>query len=244
MTSYSGGKQRIAKHISNIIIDETDGLGCVGYIEPFAGMLSVFSKIYYNYDNDLTYQIGDLNKNITDFWTECTNGFIPPNTITEEQYNFFKDDKDSPLKTFIGYQYGFAGGYYQGYTGKYGKSNDSTSAVERIKRISQQLRDSKAIISHGNYTQYNDVKNHIIYCDIPYENTKCKFKCKFNVEKFNHGIFWQWARIMSKKNKVFISSYNAPDDFEVIWENTSKLTGKQGKNKTRTERLFILRKFD
>lgn len=78
--------------------------------------------------------------------------------------------------------------------------------------------------------------NSIIYCDIPYKDTK-----QYATSKgFNHSEFWEWCRKMTNKNhKVFISEYTAPDDFESIWEKG--LTNSMNTTKTyrATEKLFI-----
>lgn len=62
-------------------------------------------------------------------------------------------------------------------------------------------------------------------CDPPYSGfTKYK-------DKFNHDDFWQWCRDKVKEeHKVFISEYNAPDDFRCIWrkEIVSSLTKDTG----------------
>lgn len=75
----------------------------------------------------------------------------------------------------------------------------------------------------------------IIYCDPLYEGTT-KYK-----SEFDHDTFWKWCRDMTGVgHSVFISEYNAPDDFECVWEKTvnNSLTkdtgGKQG-----VEKLFI-----
>ena len=62
----------------------------------------------------------------------------------------------------------------------------------------------------------------------------------------NHADFCEWCRTMSKKgHKIFISEYNAPEDFECIWEKglSSSLSanGKSGGNKKSVEKLFTIR---
>ena len=52
---------------------------------------------------------------------------------------------------------------------------------------------------------------------------------------------------MSKSNKVFISEYNAPDDFTCIWAkdhlaNFDCNRGDDTTKKVRTEKLFTMRK--
>ena len=63
-------------------------------------------------------------------------------------------------------------------------------------------------------------------------NTKCYMK------GLNHGEFWQWCRErVYDGHKVYISEYQAPDDFVEIWEK--EIRNKIGNNKKATEKLFI-----
>lgn len=89
---------------------------------------------------------------------------------------------------------------------------------------------------HSAYDKLEIPKNSIIYCDPPYENTT-KYK-----DKFDHSKFWDWCR--RKRNdghKIFISEYNAPDDFVCLWEKeiVSSLTKNTGSKKG-IERLFTI----
>jgi site-specific DNA-adenine methylase len=79
------------------------------------------------------------------------------------------------------------------------------------------------ILSCCSYYKLEIPDNSIIYCDPPYENTT-KYK-----DKFNHSEFWDWCR--KKRNeghKIFISEYNAPNDFICLWQKeiVSSLTKK------------------
>ena len=76
--------------------------------------------------------------------------------------------------------------------------------------------------------------NSIIYCDPPYKDTT-----KYS-NLFNHDEFWEWCRQKSKEgHSVYISEYNAPDDFECIWQKeiVSSLTKDTGSKKG-VEKLF------
>jgi DNA adenine methylase len=58
--------------------------------------------------------------------------------------------------------------------------------------------------------------NSFIYCDPPYQTIATKGKYK---DDFNHEIFWQWCRDMATKGHiVYVSEYNAPNDFECVWQ--------------------------
>lgn len=82
------------------------------------------------------------------------------------------------------------------------------------------------------------IKNAVIYCDPPYQNTT-----KYSTRDFNYREFWQWCRDMSKDNIVLISEYNAPNDFECIWQketlaNFDSNRGNDIDKKKKIEKLF------
>jgi len=85
------------------------------------------------------------------------------------------------------------------------------------------------------YRDVNIPDGSIVYADPPYNNTTGYGKTKFNSEDF-----WEYMRKISKKNKVFISEQNAPDDFECIWEKPFTRTLDVNKNNQFqvTEKLF------
>jgi DNA adenine methylase len=85
-----------------------------------------------------------------------------------------------------------------------------------------------------NYLELNIPENSLIYCDPPYKNT-AGYK---NESVFNHLEFWQWCRDKAKAGHiVFVSEYNAPNDFECVWEGLLK--NNMGNNsKDNKEKLF------
>ena len=78
----------------------------------------------------------------------------------------------------------------------------------------------------------------MIYCDPPYKGTKT-----YNTSKnFDHEQFYEWCREQAKKNVVFVSEYEAPEDFECVWQQEVKSSlsanGVAGGNKVSVEKLF------
>lgn len=60
---------------------------------------------------------------------------------------------------------------------------------------------------------------HTIYCDSPYANsTGATGKKTRLLNRFDHDQFWENMRTLCKKNLVFISKGDAPEDFRVVWE--------------------------
>ena len=85
---------------------------------------------------------------------------------------------------------------------------------------------------------YRDViipNNSIVYADPPYNNTT-----GYGKDKFNSDEFWEYMRVISKNNKVFISEQTAPNDFECVWEKefTRTLDVNKDNQFKVTEKLF------
>ena len=90
------------------------------------------------------------------------------------------------------------------------------------------------IFKNVSYLDLEIPKNSIIYCDPPYQKTT-KYK-----HKIDYDIFWEWVRNKVKKgHTVYISEYDAPDDFISVWEKETVSTFKTGGKKEATEKLFI-----
>lgn len=245
MTAYHGGKQRIGKKLAQVIynksmdISEYEEFQIKGYCEPFCGMLGVYQHIpelFKDHKPKLKYKAGDTNKSVIMMWKEAQKGWKPPSNVSEEEYNRLKNAPDSAKKGYVGHQYSFGGQYFGSYAPKYGRSSDFTSrAIKRVMNIAKKV--SRVSFSAKPYTQYTKLKNYVIYCDPPYNNTTQYYKGSFDSEEF-----YEWCRYMARDNIVFVSEYKAPKDFEKIWSKVVKLTGVQSKGSyvTRSENLYLV----
>lgn len=101
----------------------------------------------------------------------------------------------------------------------------------RLERI-QSLEPLKEIqITNLDYRKVEIETDSVIYCDIPYKNTE-----KYSIGDFNHNEFYEWAR---KKNNIFISEYEMPNDFKIVNEkNIKSILCDTSNSKTVTEKLF------
>jgi DNA adenine methylase len=139
---------------------------------------------------------------------------------------------------WIGFMGSFNGKFFEGgYGGTVGKRNYIREAISNIEK---QIPLIRGVEFHNvGYDELNIPPRSIIYCDPPYAGTT-----RYSVSKgFDHVKFWQWCREKaSEGHSVFISEYNAPDDFECVWQkNVSSSIGnvnRGGKNKS-IEKLFI-----
>ena len=241
MTRYHGGKQRIGKEIAKIIsekVSETD-IEIVGYCEPFCGMLGVYQHIPKYFENrDMKYKAGDMNESVNMMWKAAQEGWIPPNSCSDEKYNELQNDETSSAeKGYIGHQFSFGGIYFGKFVGNYGYSTTMKLQPKKICKIAEDLIDVE--FTAGSYIQFSDLENYIIYCDPPYKSTECRY---YNEDrsrlKFDSDSFWEWIRRMSKTNVIFVSEYSAPDDFECVFEKKKTYVTNR-RVASGSEKLFI-----
>jgi len=211
---YMGSKNRIAKYILPIMLAEADKQGVTTWIEPFVGGANMIDKVPESYT-----RIGyDLNEHtiaamlgIRDFVEHL------PVKVTEEYYKSIKKTPADPISSWVRFVCAF-GSVFESTFARCKGSDDSTYCM-RGKRNA--LKQSPKIQSvEFICASYKDVKveKSLIYCDPPYQGTS-----GYKTGSFNHEEFFQWCRDMKAKgNIVFVSEYNAPDDFELVWKGEIK----------------------
>ena len=231
---YMGSKARIAKHILPIMLK--DRKKDQYYVEPFVGGANLIDKVTGN-------RIGaDINHHlISALKLIQTNPVILPHSekfFNENDYKLLKKTDPtifSGLYGYVGFALSYSGKWWGGWCRDTACKRDYVAeAFRNALKQSPKLQNITFICS-----KYYDLmipKNSIIYCDPPYQNTT-KYK-----DKFDHVMFWNWVRNISiLGHTVFVSEYNAPNDFKIIWkrEITSSLTKNTGSKKG-IEKLFIL----
>jgi len=225
---YMGSKNRISKELKPFLERNLNGENW--YIEPFVGGANMIDKI--NYDK----RIGaDFNEYLIEMWKALQGGWIPPSEITKEDYDYCKNnkDKDKKLSSFIGFLCSFGGKWFGGYA----KNSKGDNYAERGSRIlTKQVSSLEGVIfKNGSYSEMEIPSNSVIYCDPPYEGTT-KYK-----DDFNHNEFWEWCRQkVNESNFVYVSEYNAPNDFICIWQKEVKtVLNKNDQTSKRVEKLFV-----
>ena len=226
-----GSKNRIAKEILPIMLKER---GNRTWVEPFVGGANMIDKV----DGD---KIGaDVNNYVIDALTTIRDFItdIPKNNkeFSETEYKLLRKNDDYKYKGYAGFAFSYSGKWLGGWCRDgLDKRDYVNEAYKNAVNQNPLLQGIKFI--NESYDKLIIPDNSLIYCDPPYEGTT-KYK-----DDFNHSIFWDWCRGMENKGHiVFISEYNAPDDFECIWskEIVSSLTQNTGSKKA-IEKLFRLK---
>lgn len=91
----------------------------------------------------------------------------------------------------------------------------------------------KLTLNTGNYTDYEYQEGDVVYCDIPYENTR-----GYNKEDyFDHKAFYSWA--LTRDYPIYISSYELPEGFFCFFEKERRcLMNGTMSTSYKTEKLF------
>lgn len=228
---YMGSKNRIAKHILPIMLKHRTPE--MTWVEPFVGGANMIDKVEGR-------RIGnDYNEYIYSLLVALQNDWQPPETVDEKYYKEIKADKENYEKHLVGYvgsQLTFGATWFGTYRrDKVGKRNYSDEAKRNVLKQAPKLKGIE--FYNLSYQDLEIPPNSLIYCDPPYDGT-------FGYEKektFDHNAFWQWCRDKSTEgHTVFVSEYNAPDDFYCIWEKELAQVINNTSNKTPkpVERLF------
>jgi len=182
----------------------------------------------------------DINESMICLWNAAKEGWIPPlSTSREEYFRLRKTSTPSALKGFIGHQYGFHGIFFNSFCGDKIAEKGKLRGPKKVSEFGSSLKNVE--FTSGTYDQFSHLKNYIIYCDPPYQKTRCMYYDENHKwRRFDNVKFWDWVREMSKDNIVFVSEYTAPDDFEMLWDYGKCVKSKKGVN-TGSEKIFVCR---
>ena len=233
---YMGSKSRIAKHIINVIAPSTSN--CSRWVEPFAGGMNMIDKV----PHDIDRVANDHNPYLIAMFKALRNGWVPPDSVSREFYEQCKMGHcEDHMRGWVGFNCSYSGKYFGGYAGvtktREGYRNYQLEAKRNVMNQIQNLKGVTFVC--GNYFDLQIKSGDIVYCDPPYAGTT-----KYS-SNFNHELFWEWARDISRITKVFVSEYTAPDDFVCVWykqvASSLSANGASGGNKISIERLFTLK---
>jgi len=224
-----GSKNRIAKEILPIMLEKRENRT---WVEPFVGGANMIDKVKGK-------RIGaDINPYLIDALIAIRDCVIdlPKNNkeFTEENYKELRKSDNYKYKGYAGFAFSYSGKWLGGW------SRDSLNKRDYVNESYKNAINQSPLLQgvrlvNESYLDLQIPENSLIYCDPPYEGTT-KYK-----DSFNHTEFWDWCRQKAKEGHiVFVSEYNAPNDFKCVWEKkiVSSLTKDTG-SKVATERLFL-----
>lgn len=231
---YFGGKQRIAKPLSEFLNSQlTEGQT---FVDLFCGSCNVVSNIR----QDVTRYANDKNKYLPVLFERLQHGMQLPTNVTQEDYYKVKDMpetclEDIALKAFVGFGCSFAGKLWGGYAKNAISHNYALSAVNSLAKKSSKMKDVGFFSM--DYSEFLCPADSLVYCDIPYNGTT-QYSA---VGAFDHESFYTWAR-SQKQCRILVSEYkhNVPDGARIVWEHNSRksIRNKDGVQEETVEVLF------
>lgn len=231
---YMGSKNRIAKHLLPIMLAECEKHGIIKWVEPFVGGANMIDKVPDTFD-----RIGyDLNDHVIHALIGIRDNVDAlPDEISELYYNSVKGHEPNNYTSLIRFGASFGGKFENGYAR--GKTVDNTPrnywAETKRNAIKQSPKIQNVQFICESYENLSFI-NALIYCDPPYAGTS-----GYKTGAFDHDKFFDWCREQAKNNIVFVSEYNAPDDFIEVWQGEIKTNfASQRKSATHSaaEKLF------
>lgn len=229
---YMGSKNRIAKYLLPIILK--DRKPEQWYVEPFVGGANMIDKVEGN-------RIGaDSNQHLISALELVRDN---PEIIPRSNLEFTRADYDNAkakefnqltqLECLMLFALSFSAMFGSSFAVGRVTEDFVRAAKGNATKQSPKIQGVKFIVD--GYQDLTIPSQSIIYCDPPYAKTT-----GYKGSKFNHTEFWQKCRDWcADGHQVFISEYNAPDDFVCVWEKEIAVTvAKSSKGKKGVERLF------
>tara|TARA_R110002111_G_scaffold26744_4_gene57625 strand:+ start:1808 stop:2530 length:723 start_codon:yes stop_codon:yes gene_type:complete len=226
-----GSKARIAKHILPIMLkNRKEGQW---WVEPFVGGANMIDKVDGN-------RLGaDISQHliIALLMVRDEPELIPKNNkeYTKEMYIKARTSElTNPVDCFAMFNYSF-GATFKGSWAKNSKGTDYVK--ECVKNILVQSENINGVdLMCCGYQDLGIPSNSLIYCDPPYKGT---FKYK-GTKSINHDVFFEWCRDKVKEgHTVFISEYNAPEDFICVWKKEVNSNANAKSTNRAIEKLFV-----
>ena len=234
--NYMGGKHRQGPKIAAFI--EPYMKPEMSYVEPFCGAMGTAWRIL-----PLAVKHGiehiwlsDSNKALINTWQALLNGWEPPDVVTEEMYQHYKNNRDpqDPMTAYCGYGMSFGSKWWGGYARDKKQKTDFSANAKR----STLLKTNFKLVC-CDYQDIGPIQNSIVYLDPPYAGW-----CKAYGVDFDHDKFWTWTGgLVDSGNMVFVTEFLAPEPWERVFDFGNTVVGHYaGKPKDQTcESIFMHR---
>lgn len=234
-----GSKNRIVRDILPIILRERkEGQW---FVDMFCGGCHVVQNVQGRRIAN------DNNEYLIALWKGLQENKERPRHIPKDLYlrarEAWKNKDNSEFDDFmlgwIGWMASFNGKFYNGgYSGHDVGVTHRNYIDEQIRNTESQIESLKDVqFFSRDYAQFEFTEPCLIYCDIPYKDTTQYATSK----NFNHDEFWEWCRQMKLNgHTIFVSEYQAPDDFRCVWEKEIINSLSSTKTHKPIEKLFTI----
>ena len=231
---YMGGKSRIAKEITKVMLELSDKREV--YVEPFLGGGAVAEHMCPHFEHKY---LSDMHEDLMLMWQALLEGWEPPEVVTPAEYAELRHAEPSALRGFVGFGGSFGGKWFGGYAkGGFQSNGEPRNHQAESKRNLMKGAASMGgakVSSAGYQTLPNVPAAPLIYCDPPYSDTT-----SYSTDSFDSAAFWAKAQAWAEQGAdVFVSEYTAPEGWECVYTRDLKVSTNTADNRhTATEKLF------
>ena len=229
---YQGGKTRLAKDIAKLIREH--GRGKTTYIEPFMGGASVLAEVAPSFDNVVA---ADKCEDIVLLWKAAIDGWVPPVSVSQEEYKSARNMAPSAVRGFIRFGCSFGAKWFGGYAKNNSGTNYAAQASRGVVKKASNFRHAELF-----HCEYNDRLLRInpqccvYYMDPPYAGTT-----EYGAAKgFDHVAFWHHcSSLVALGAVVLVSEYSAPPEWRHVYEKKHRQTLNLNEGRATTEKVFV-----
>lgn len=175
---YMGSKNRIAKHLLPIMLDECEKHGITTWVEPFVGGANMIDKVPETFD-----RIGyDLNPHTIAALTGIRDHVDEfPDFVSEEFYKSIKKTEAHPINSWIRFECSFGAKLDNGYARNAKGANYAQMGLNLALKQSPKIQSVQFISDSYENLDFEDC---LIYCDPPYQGTTGYKTGSFDHDKF------------------------------------------------------------
>lgn len=224
---YLGGKVRQAKRIRAAITALRGDRYC--YLEPFVGGGSTFAAVAPDFERAVA---GDVVPDLILFWEAVADGWVPPATMSAEEYEGLRHASPSPMRAWAMFAASYNGRPWAGY-GPVASGRDYLAESHR-----STIRKGDGMVGAEfrccPYWEHEPDERTVVYCDPPYSGTT-----GYGTE-FDHDRFWRTAAKWSSAGAlVIVSEYEAPVDWVSVeaWDRSA--TVDSAATRVNVEHLYV-----
>jgi DNA adenine methylase len=241
---YPGGKGKVARPISEVMLGHIELPSRRTYIEPFLGAASVFERMAPSFDRALG---SDLSVDLVLLWQALAAGWQPPHSVTREEYKAARHGlPPSALRTFIGFGCSWGGKWWGGPARCELRSIEdyADAAARSLVGMQAVLARPGVEVVCAPYTAWDwamgpDV---VVYADPPYAGTTAGYAVK---DAFDTDAFWATCLLWTRAGaQVFVSEESIPAwvPAREVWsrEQSKSMQGGTGTRAKRVERLYVV----
>lgn len=233
---YLGGKGRLGSKIATAILADTPRRDV--YVEPFLGGGSAYRHLGAHFRSP---HVGDTHEDLMLMWQAAARGWVPPVSISEGAFNELRHSPPSALRGFAGFACAYGGKWYGCYARPRGdrpcREDPDYYAALGSRDVAEigLLLSRAARIERASYESWASVMSDrpVVYADPPYRGVYSYGAA------FDSDTFWEvmaaWADAGAS---VYVSEYQAPPGWRIIWTRGQRLKCRNGTGATTEERLF------